>query len=94
MSGASPYKLSDCIGSYQRCNTCEAPLPELVNEHCLWIDDTGLCHTSDECELFEGTYTLITRDDALEAGYTGCTHCGADEYLQEGTVIDYGDTYE
>lgn len=91
MGGAKLYPLSECVDHYKRCRKCNAPLPELVNEHCLWMDETGLCHTTDECLSFEGKYTLITREDALAAGATGCKLCGADEYLQPGTVIAYPD---
>ena len=90
MGGAKLYPLSECVGRYKRCRKCEAPLPELVNEHCLWMDMNGECHTTDECPAFaEGKYTLIPRDEALSAGHTGCTVCGADEYLMENTIIDY-----
>ena len=60
-----------------------------MDEHCLWLDENGLCHTSDECAEFSGSWTLIPRDEALEAGHTGCTACGADEYLVPGTIVDY-----
>lgn len=90
MSGAKLYPLSECVGRYKRCRKCEAPLPELVNEHCLWMDVNGECHTTDECPSFaEGKYTLVPRDEALSAGYTGCTVCSANEYLVENTIIDY-----
>ena len=64
-----------------------APLAEYAIEHCLWQDEDGLCHTSDECAKFKGDYTLIERDQALEAGKTGCPDCGADEYLVPNTVL-------
>lgn len=89
MSGAELYPLSECVGDFKRCRACSAPLPELVNEHCLWQDENGLCHTSDECADFEGRWTLIPRDDALADGLTGCAVCGADEYLVPGTEVVY-----
>ena len=89
MTGADPYKLSECADDYKWCRRCEPPLPEYVNEHCLWQDENGLCHTTDECPNFEGQYTLIPRDEALEQGLTGCEMCGADSYLIPNTTINY-----
>ena len=89
MSSADPYKLSDCVDNYKWCRRCEPPKPEYVDEYCLWQDKNGLCHTTDECPQFEGEYTLIPRDEALEAGLTGCTECGADRYLIANTVMNY-----
>ncbi|MBQ2709205.1 MAG: hypothetical protein IJF67_13140, partial [Clostridia bacterium] len=88
MGGASLYPLSECVDDgFQRCRKCNAPLPELLDELCLWQDDADVCHTSDECPAFSGSWTLIIRDDALEAGHSGCKVCGADEYLVPNTVI-------
>ena len=89
MTNAKPYTLAECAGSYKRCNTCAAPLPELVGEHCLWRDEDGLCHTSDECAAFVGDYELVLRDDALANGYAACTACGADEYLIPDSILHY-----
>lgn len=90
MGGAKLYPLSECVDDYKRCRKCDAPLPELVDEHCLWMDENGQCHTTDECPGFaEGKYTLVPRDEALAAGYDGCAMCGADEYLVENTIIEY-----
>lgn len=88
MSGSSPYTLQECVdGNYKRCRNCDAPLPELIDETCLWVDENEACHTTDECSLFSGNYTLIPRDEALENGLSGCIECSADEYLQPNTVI-------
>ena len=87
MTGSDPYKLSDIQGNYRRCATCDAPDESLIGQPCLWMDEDKLCHTSDECERFQGSYTLILRDDALEQGLKGCPLCGANEYLIPGTVI-------
>lgn len=89
MSGADLYPLSECYKTHKRCRKCEAPLPELMDEHCLWQDDQSTCHTTDECPAFTGKYTLVIRDEALAAGMTGCTVCGAVEYLQPNTLIAY-----
>ena len=56
----------------------------------LWLDEAGVCHTSDECAAFSGQYTLISRDDALAKGLTACPDCGAAEYLIPGTVLAQG----
>lgn len=88
MSGSGAYTLAECVnGNYKRCRTCDAPLPELINEMCLWVDENQACHTSDSCSLFSGHYTLMLRDEALEKGMSGCIECGADEYLQPNTTI-------
>lgn len=90
MSGSNPYTLQDSVDdNFKRCRTCNAPDPELIDAHCLWVDKNGACHTSDECSLFSGDYDFILRDDALAQGMTGCIECGADEYLQPNTIIAY-----
>lgn len=89
MSGGKLFALSECYETHKRCRKCEAPLPELVGEHCLWQDETALCHTSDDCPAFTGKYTLVIRDEALAAGMNGCTVCYANEYLEPNTIIDY-----
>ena len=81
-------KLMDCAGK-TACETCGAPLAEYAGENCLWQDIDGLCHTSDECEAFNGQYSLILRDDALEQGCAGCKICKAAEYLFSRTAINY-----
>ena len=88
MTGSDPYTLADMVDSrYRRCNTCEAPETELVGAPCLWMDEDGLCHTTDDCEGFNGQYTLILRDDALAQGLAACPDCGAEEYLVPNTVL-------
>ena len=89
MSGASQYPLSECVDHYKWCRRCEPPKPELVNEKCLWQDENSLCHTTDECPNFIGKYKLIPRDDALDAGLSGCLLCGANRYLIPNTTINY-----
>ena len=87
MTGSNAYKLSEITSSYKRCKTCDAPDTALVGKTCLWMDEDGLCHTSDECAKFNGVYTLIERDDALAQALTGCPDCGADEYLVANTTL-------
>ena len=87
MTGSKAYKLSEITSKYKRCKTCDAPDTALVGKACLWMDEDGLCHTSDECAKFKGAYTLIERDKALEEGKSGCPDCGADEYLVPNTEL-------
>lgn len=92
MTGAKLYPLSECVkGSkvYKRCRTCKAPLPEYVDQYCLWMDEESTCHTTDECPSFNGKWTLIPRDEALKAGHTGCVVCSAADYLQPNTTVEY-----
>lgn len=88
MTGGDGYKLAECIEDYKCCKTCNAPEPDLVEKSCLWQDEDGLCHVSDECSAFKGQYHLIARDDALAQNLTGCTVCGGDEYLIANTIIE------
>jgi len=89
MSRADLYPLSEAASHLKNCRTCAAPLPEYVDMYCLWMDEDSLCHTTDECPSFNGKYKLIPRDEALEAGYTGCAMCYASEYLQPHTIMEY-----
>ena len=85
---ATACTLNDCTGA-SACEACAAPLAEYALEHCLWQDEDGLCHTSDECEAFVGQFHLILRDDALEQGFAGCKQCKASEFLFPRTAINY-----
>ena len=53
------------------------------------MDGQEICHTSDDCASFSGSWTLVPRDEALAAGYAGCPDCGANEYLLPNTIIEY-----
>ena len=85
--GASEYTLEDSVDKYKSCNACSAPKKEMIGKDCLWMDKNKLCHTTDECEAFEGRYTLLTVDDALEKKYSACEKCGADDYLGSINVV-------
>lgn len=102
MLGASAYTLEESLAHFKACNSCKAPTDELIEQDCVWTDENGLCHTSDECEHFEGAYTLISLADALEQELSGCASCFADEYLSkraaapaegrtDGNVVYYED---
>ena len=88
MSNAPAHTLAEAVSMGKHaCGNCNPPSAELIGLPVLWLDDTGLCHTSDECASFSGKYTLITRDDALAQGLAGCPDCGAGEYLVPGTAL-------
>lgn len=89
LSGGEALSLGEAIAEHVPCAECAAPAAELVDLPCLWQDANGLCHIGDDCSAFEGAYTLVPRDEALEACLAGCTACGAAEYLIENTSIDY-----
>ncbi|MBP3410403.1 MAG: hypothetical protein J6M10_05330 [Clostridia bacterium] len=89
MTGSDPYPLADCVDGYKSCNTCDAPDAGLVGQACLWKDENNLCHISDECVDFVGSFKLILRDEALAEELQGCATCGGSEYLVPGTVINY-----
>lgn len=91
MTGSNPYTLAECVQGYKRCNACNAPDAQLVDQPCLWEDENKLCHVSDECSAFSGRFTLILRDDALADELLGCTVCKADEYLLPNSIINYDD---
>lgn len=92
MTGSDPYTFRECVeDGYKWCRRCGAPEPELLDEHCLWLDEANIAHTSDECASFDGEWTLISRDEALAEGYVGCPDCGADEYLVPNSIVDYGE---
>ena len=89
MTGGKTYTLAECVeGDYQQCNACSAPSPASLEMECLWQDGNTVCHVSDECEYFVGVYALISRDEALADGLSGCPHCGAADYLIPNTVTD------
>ena len=87
MTGSSPFKFEDVVNDYRPCSNCGAPAQELVSAVCLWQDEAGLCHTSDECPRFTGRWTLVERDVALNLGYAPCPDCGAEEYLLPNTTV-------
>ena len=89
MTGSDPYLLSECVDGYKSCNTCDAPDAALVGQPCLWSDENELCHVSDECPDFAGSFKLILRDEALIEGRLGCVSCGASEYLVPNSIISY-----
>lgn len=88
MTGGGAYTLEECADTHKRCRACGAPDAALIGQTCLWMDANKLCHTSDECDVFEGKYTLILRDDALEQALTGCSKCGGSEYLIPNSTLN------
>ena len=88
MTGAPAHTLAEAVeAGKSACGNCNPPSSELVGLPVLWLDDSGLCHTSDACADFNGGVRLIPRDDALEQGLSACPSCGAEDYLVPGTVI-------
>ena len=88
MSNAKPFTLQSSVdGGLLNCRTCAAPGKELLEaEYVVWVDEQGCFHTGDECEFFQGKYTLMTLDDAVLAGMTACMDCGANQYVPFTTV--------
>lgn len=89
MTGGGAYTLAECAQTHKQCRACGAPDAAYIDQNCLWADENGLCHTSDGCEAFQGKYSLVPRDEALNQGAKGCAACGADEYLIPGTEVNY-----
>ena len=88
MSSAVAYTLQSSVDAGLRnCRTCGAPAAELLSaENVVWVDEQNCFHTSDECEFFQGKYTLMTLDDAVQTGMTACMDCGASQYVPLATV--------
>jgi len=101
-NGRGYHMASSCVGMHDApahtlaeaqaagkhpCGNCTPPALELADQPALWVDEDGLCHTSDACDAFKGAYKLVPRDEALEREMSGCPDCGADEYLVPGTVL-------
>ena len=88
MSGAPAHTISQALAAGKRaCGNCNPPSADLIGLPVLWLDENGLCHTTNSCPAFSGNPRFIQRDEALAKGMTGCTGCGADEYLVPGTVL-------
>ena len=88
MSDAPAHTLREAADAGKKaCGYCNPPATGLLKQAVLWQDENGLCHTSDACAAFAGAYRLVTRDDALAQGLSGCPDCGAAEYLVPGTVL-------
>lgn len=88
MKNAPAHTLQEAVNSGKKaCSQCNPPAASLLDQPVLWQDDNGLCHTDDACAAFAGGCRLISRDDALAQGLTGCAECGAAEYLVPGTVL-------
>ncbi len=88
MSNAPAGTLGEAVALGKHpCGNCNPPAAELVGVAALWLDDNGVCHTSDKCASFNGKVTLVTREDALAQGLTACPDCGAADYLVPGTVL-------
>jgi len=88
MQNAPAHSLAEAATSGKNaCKHCNPPSTGLLGQAVLWQDADGVCHTSDTCASFSGSYTLILRDDALAQGLTACPNCGAADYLIPDTVL-------
>lgn len=88
MSGAPAGTLAEAVAAGKHaCGNCNPPDASLIGLPMLWLDESKVCHTSDECAAFNGQYSLIARDDALAQGLTACPDCGAADYLVPGTLL-------
>ena len=88
MENAPAHSLAEAAASGKKaCKHCNPPSAGLLGQAVLWQDADGVCHTSDDCASFSGSYTLILRDDALAKGLAACPDCGATDYLIPGTVL-------
>lgn len=88
MSGAVEHTLQEALNrKMSNCRNCNAPLAEIAKEELVvWVDEQNSFHTGDDCEFFNGSYTLMTLDDAVLANMTACMDCGASEYVPMATV--------
>ena len=88
MENAPAHSLAEAAASGKKaCKHCNPPSAGLLGQAVLWQDADAVCHTSDDCASFSGSYTLILRDDALAKGLAACPDCGAADYLIPGTVL-------
>lgn len=83
MKSAHAHRFEEVLESgHLPCNSCGSPALELLEEtYIVWVDEGQRAHLSDECELFNGNWQLMSVEDALEAGCSGCSGCGSDQYL-------------
>lgn len=84
MTGASPCTLENAVSEgYVACGNCGAPAAELLEADVVWADENEICHISDDCASFQGSYRLLSKKDALAQGLSGCPDCGGDGALTE-----------
>ena len=84
MSGAKPYTLAACVADgFRPCGYCDPPAASLLDEDCAWVDETDICHVSDECEYFEGQFELVALTEAVSRGLEGCPFCGMNDLMRE-----------
>lgn len=84
MSGAKPYTLAESIADgYGPCGICAVPAPDIQDVPVVWLDAAGTGHVSDECDHFEGQYTLMSIYEACSENVPGCPYCGGEGYIAE-----------
>ena len=82
MKKAPAHTLAEALeAGKQKCTACGAPDPSLLEiEHVAWVDGKKVYHVTDECSSFNGNWTLISLENAINGKYTACPDCGADVY--------------
>ena len=82
MSGAAMHTLAEAVADgKQPCEECGTPDPSILNErYVAWVDKNNVYHIGDYCPKFEGLWTLISLNDAINGDYTACTACEAELY--------------
>ena len=83
MSGAPAHTLAEAFAAHKNpCNSCGMPDESILSEeHIAWVDEDNHIHTTDECASFNGEWRLLSLADAVDAGYTACADCGAEDYV-------------
>ncbi len=90
MTGAPAYTLEDSISAgFRSCGNCGSPAADILSEEetVVWLDESNIYHTSDECPNFSGVWSLVTITDACAADAAACSACGASSYAPENGRI-------
>lgn len=82
MSGAAMHTLAEAVADGKsRCEECGTPDASILDvPYVAWVDKNNVYHTGDSCAKFEGLWTLISLNDAINGDYTACPACEAELY--------------